>query len=288
MKYIVVTGASGGIGFETARYLLEKGYYVFGSVRTATDAAKLAGLFPRNFTPLVFDVNDDAAMSAAAEQVKTMLGEQNLAGLVNNAGMVVTGPILHMPKEKIQQQFEVNTFGPLVLCQLYFPLLRSRNGNPPGRIVNVSSLSAEIALPFMGPYSASKRALSNLAHALRREFYPYGIPVIDILPGRVKTGIVDTLAANAADFSGTDFEEGMTRYLDSAQYLRDRGLEPEVIAATIYRALCDANPKLRYVRPYKYFSRWKIPVNLPARVLDRLLAKRMRLLPSFLKNKNTL
>ncbi|MDZ4679074.1 MAG: SDR family NAD(P)-dependent oxidoreductase [Saprospiraceae bacterium] len=288
MKYIVVTGASGGIGFETVRYLLEKGFYVFGSVRTGADAAKLAGLFPRNFTPLIFDVTDEAAMSAAAEQVKAMLGEQNLAGLVNNAGMVVTGPILHMPKEKMRQQFEVNTFGPLVLCQLYFPLLRSRDGKPPGRIVNVSSLSAEIALPFMGPYSASKRALSNLAHALRREFYPYGIPVIDILPGRVKTGIVDTLAVNAADFSGTDFEEGMTRYLDSAQYLRDRGLSPEVVAATIYRALSDASPRLRYVRPYKYFSRWKIPVNLPTRVLDRLLAKRLRLLPGFLKNKNTL
>ncbi len=288
MKYIVVTGASGGIGFETVRYLLEKGFYVFGSVRSAADAAKLAGLFPQNFTPLIFDVTDDAAMSAAAEQVKAMLGEQNLAGLVNNAGMVVTGPILHMPKEKMRQQFEVNTFGPLTLCQLYFPLLRSRDGHPPGRIVNVSSLSAEIALPFMGPYSASKRALSNLAHALRREFYPYGIPVIDILPGRVKTGIVDTLAANAADFSGTDFEEGMARYLASAQYLRDRGLAPEAIAATIYRALSDANPRLRYVRPYKYFSRWKIPVNLPARVLDRLLAKRLRLLPGFLKNKNTL
>jgi len=288
MKYIVVTGASGGIGFETVRYLLEKGYYVFGSVRTTADAIKLAGLFSQNFTPLIFDVTDDAAMLASVEQVKAIVGEQNLSGLVNNAGIAITGPILHMPKEKMRHQFEVNTFGPLTLCQLYFPLLRSNGDAPAGRIVNVSSLSAEIALPFMGPYSASKRALSNLAHALRREFYPYGIQVIDIQPGRVKTGIVDTLAPNAADFSGTDFEEGMARYLDSAQYLRDRGLSPETIAATIYRALSDAKPRLRYVSPYKYFSRWKIPVNLPARVLDRLLAKRLRLLPGFLKNKNTL
>jgi len=288
MKYIVVTGASCGIGFETVRYLLEKGCYVFGSVRTAADAAKLAGLFPRNFTPLIFDVTDEAAMAASVSQVRAVLGENNLAGLVNNAGIVVSGPILHMPKEKMRHQFEVNTFGPLELCQLYFPLLKSKGNAPAGRIVNVSSLSAEIALPFMGPYSASKRALSNLAHALRREFYPYGIQVSDILPGRVKTGIVDTLAPNAADFSGTDFEEGMTRYLESAQYLRDRGLAPETVAATIYQALTDANPRLRYVRPYKYFSRWKIPVNLPARLLDRLLAKRLRLLPVFLKNKKTL
>lgn len=287
MKYIVVTGASGGIGFETVRYLLEKGYYVFGSVRTAADATKLATQFPHNFTPLIFDVTDEPAMIASVEQVRAVLGERNLSGLVNNAGIVVPGPMLHLSKEKMRHQFEVNTFGPLVLCQLYFPLLRSKGDTPAGRIVNVSSLSAEIALPFMGAYSASKRALSNLAHALRREYYPYGIQVIDIQPGRVKTGIVDTLAPNAAAFSGTDFEEGMTRYLDSAQYLRDRGLSPEVIAATIYRALSDARPQLRYVKPYRYFSRWKIPANLPARVLDRILAKRMRLLPGFLTNKNT-
>lgn len=287
MKYIVVTGASSGIGFETVRYLLEKGAYVFGSVRTAADAAKLTALFPQNFTPLVFDVTDEAAMAASVDQVKAVLGERNLSGLVNNAGIVVPGPILHLTKEKMRHQFEVNTFGPLVLCQLYFPLLKSKGEHPPGRIVNVSSLSAEIALPFMGPYSASKRALSNLAHALRREFYPYGIQVVDIQPGRVKTSIVDTLAPNAAAFLGTDFEEGMSLYLDSAQYLRDRGLSPEVVAATIYQALSDARPQLRYVKPYRYFSRWKIPASLPARMLDQILAKRLRLLPGFLKNKNT-
>jgi len=287
MKYIVVTGASSGIGFETVRYLLEKGYYVFGSVRTAADATKLAARFPLNFTPLVFDLTDEPAMIASVEQVTAILGDHNLSGLVNNAGIVVPGPMLHLSKEKMRHQFEVNTFGPLVLCQLYFPLLRSKGVHQPGRIVNVSSLAAEIALPFMGPYSASKRALSNLAHALRREYYPYGIQVIDIQPGRVKTGIVDTLASNAAPFSDTDFEAGMTRYLDSAQYLRDRGLSPEAIAATIYRALNDARPQLLYVKPYRYFSRWKIPANLPARMLDRILAKRMRLLPEFLKNKNT-
>ncbi|NUN99511.1 MAG: SDR family NAD(P)-dependent oxidoreductase [Saprospiraceae bacterium] len=287
MKYIVVTGASAGIGLETVRFLLGKGCYVFGSVRTTADADRLTGLFPENFTPLVFDLTDDVAMAASVEQVAAIIGESNLTGLINNAGIVVPGPILHLPKEKMRHQFEVNTFGPMVLCQLYFPLLKKKGNNPPGRIVNISSLSAEIALPFMGPYSASKRALSNLAHALRREFYPYGIQVVDIQPGRVKTGIVDTLAPNASHFIGTDFEAGMKRYLESAQYLRDRGLSPESIAASVYKALHEARPRLRYVKPYRYFSRWKIPSSLPARLLDRILAKRLGLLPEYLKNKNT-
>ncbi len=286
MKYIVVTGVSGGIGFETVRYLLEKGFYVFGSVRTAADAAKMTEIFSQNFKALVFDLTDDAAIAASVDQVKAVIGKNNLSGLVNNAGMVIPGPILHMPKEKMRLQFEVNTFGPLVLCQLYFPLLRGSAGNNPGRIVNVSSLSAEIALPFMGPYSASKRALSNLAHALRREYYPYGIEVIDIQPGRVKTGITDTLPANAADFSGTEFEEGMGLYLEAADEAGNWGLPPKAIATTIFKALTVAKPSLRYIRPYRYFSRWKIPASLPARVLDRILARRLRLLPGHLKNTN--
>ncbi len=287
MKYIVVTGASGGIGLATVRYLLDKGCYVFGSVRTAADAERLCKMFPRNFTPLIFDLTDDAAMAASVETVKAVIGTNNLTGLVNNAGMVITGPILHLSKEKMQQQFEVNTFGPLVLCQLYFPLLRKTATAKAGRIVNISSLSAEIALPFMGPYSASKRALSNLAHALRREFIPYGIEIVDLVPGRVHTNIIDTLPSDAGDFAGTDFENGMDLYLEEARGLRNYGLSPESIAATIYQALTVAKPRLRYIRSDRYFSRWKIPANLPVRLLDRLLAKRLRLLPGDLNNKKT-
>jgi len=284
MKYVVVTGASSGIGLATVQYLLDRGYYVFGSVRKDEDAKKLARLFAKNFQPLIFDVTDEPAIATAAAQVKQVIGDSNLSGLVNNAGMVISAPILHVSKAAMREQFDVNTFGAVTMAQVFFPLLKGTRGQAPGRIVNVTSISAEIAVPFLGPYSASKRALMSLCHTLRREYSPYGIKVVEVMPGRVNTGIIKKLPPNAQAYQSTDFAEAMTQYLREAQAAQGSGLSPESVAATVYQALSVATPKLRYVRPDQYLGRWKIPMNLPLRLVDRLLAKRLRLLPAFLKN----
>ena len=285
MRHIVLTGTSSGIGYATVRYLIDRGFYVFGCVRTEKDAAALRRAYPQQFSPLVFDLTDEKGIRDSAKEVKQHLDDQPLFGLVNNAAAVVSGPIAHVTKEDMFYQFEVNTFGPLNLCQVYFPLLKGKEGQQPGRIVNVTSLSGEIAMPFLGPYSASKRALMSMNHTLRREFYPYGIDVIEVVPGRVKTGIIEKLSEVSSEYDGTDFAEPMRRRMETAMEMREYGLEPEVISAAIHTALTARKPKYRYVKPDLYFKGYRLPTLLPARLIDRILGKQMRLLPSFLRSK---
>lgn len=285
MRHIVITGTSSGIGYATVKYLIERGFFVFGCVRTEKDAAELRKAYPQQFSPLVFDLVEEEGIRNSVKEVEQHLDGQPLFGLVNNAAAVVSGPIAHVSKEDMFYQFEVNTFGPLNLCQAYFPLLRGIEGQKPGRIVNVTSLSGEIAMPFLGPYSASKRALMSMNHTLRREFYPYGVDVIEVVPGRVKTGIIEKLNKVESQYAGTDFEEPMQRRMETAMEMREFGLEPEVISGAIHTALTTRKPKYRYVKPDLYFKGYRLPTMLPARMIDRILGKQMRLLPSFLRSK---
>src|SRR5271165_3413624 len=201
LKSVVVTGASTGIGWGTVKVLAEKGCHVFGSVRKQSDADRLRKEFGSRFTPLLMDVTDDDAVRQAAALVAEALGRETLAGLVNNAGIAVPGPLLHLKAEEYRHQLEVNLIAPLVVTQAFAPLLgtdRSRQGQP-GRIVNISSVGGKLGAPFLGAYVASKHGLEGMSQSLRRELLLYGIDVIVIGPGSVATPIWDK--AEADDFS---------------------------------------------------------------------------------------
>src|SRR6478672_2157414 len=171
MKSVVVTGASTGIGWGCAKVLTGKGFHVFGSVRKQADADRLKAEFGDRFTPLLFDVTDSAAVNRAAEQAAGELGGATLAGLVNNAGIAVAGPLLYLDVDELRRQPEVNVTGQMIVTQAFAPLLgadRSRKGEP-GRIVMITSVGGRNANPFTGPYNASKFALEGLSESLRRE-----------------------------------------------------------------------------------------------------------------------
>src|ERR1700759_3546653 len=123
MKSVVITGASTGIGHACAKLLLDKGFRVFGSVRKQADADRLKGEFGANFIPLLFDVTDEAAVLAAAREVRTALNGETLAGLVNNAGIAVAGPLLELPIEQFRRQMDINVIGPILAVQAFGPLL---------------------------------------------------------------------------------------------------------------------------------------------------------------------
>lgn len=191
MKCVVVTGVSSGIGHAIARMLLDKGFRVFGSVRKHSDAERLIVELGAGFTPLVFDVTDETAIRAAADEVRRALDGETLAGLVNNAGIAVAGPVLDLPADEFRRQFEVNVIGPILATQAFGPLLgtdRSLRGAP-GRIVMMSSIAGKFGNPLMAAYSASKHALNGLSDGLRRELMLFGIDVVVIMPGAVKTPI---------------------------------------------------------------------------------------------------
>src|SRR3954462_2581924 len=191
MRSVVVTGASTGIGWAIAKLLVGRGYRVFGSVRKQEDADRLTGEFGTTFTPLLFDVTDEAAVLAAARKVREALGGETLAGLVNNAGVAVAGPVLELPVDDFRRQMEINVIGPVIATQAFGPLLGADPSlkGPKGRIVMISSVAGKNGNPLLSPYSTSKHAIEGLSESLRREFMLFGIDVIVIGPGAVKTPI---------------------------------------------------------------------------------------------------
>ena len=193
MQSVVVTGVSTGIGWGVAKVLIGRGYRVFGSVRNPADADRLRQEWGGLYVPLIFDVTDEAAVRAAAAQVREALAGEPLAGLVNNAGIAVAGPLLLLPLADFRAQLEVNLIGVVAVIQAFAPLLAVADGADPearpGRIVNISSVGGKNAAPFLAPYAASKFGLEGLSESLRRELMILGIDVIIVAPGTVATAI---------------------------------------------------------------------------------------------------
>ena len=188
MQSVVITGASTGIGWASAKLLLERGFRVFGSVRKQADADRLKAEFGANFIPLLFDVTDEAAVLAAAREVRAALNGETLTGLVNNAGIAVAGPVLELAADEFRRQMEVNVIGPIIATQAFGPLLGS-DASLKGRIVMISSVAGRNGNPMSAAYSASKHAIEGLSESLRREMMLFGIDVIIVAPGAVKTPI---------------------------------------------------------------------------------------------------
>ena len=280
MKSVVVTGASTGIGWGCVKVLTGKGFHVFGSLRKQADADRLAKEFGSTFTPLLFDITDEAAVGAGARAVADRLGETPLAGLVNNAGIAVSGPLLHLEIAEFRQQLEVNVTGQLIVTQAFAPLLGAsadRISATPGRIVMISSVGGKLASPFVGPYNASKFALEGFSDSLRRELLIYGVDVIVVAPGAVATPIWDKAdSVDVARYTNTPYAralDGVKRYMLE---LGRKGFPPEKIGEVVHTALTTPGPRARYVVTPQPFQNW-LMLSLPKRVVDNLVGGRLGL-----------
>jgi NAD(P)-dependent dehydrogenase (short-subunit alcohol dehydrogenase family) len=294
-RRVLLTGAGGGIGRAAARELLSRGWIVFGGVRRETDARRLRRELGEGFTPLLLDVTDPRTVREAVRTVEAALGGANLDALVNNAGIACLGPLACLPVEKLREQFEVNLFGLFEVTRRFLPLLgatrrtrrrasrRTRQRatrNPPGRIVNVSSTSGRLAMPFFGFYSASKHAVEGLSDALRRELQLHGIRVVLIEPSIVRTPMVDKSVAQAAAFRETEYWPAVQAAVKAAGLDRPDGVLPvERVVRALLRALSSPHPRARYVVHRSRLLGWWLPRALPARLLDRLVGRALGLLP---------
>ena len=281
MRSVVITGASTGIGCASAKLLLERGFRVFGSVRKQADADRLGTEFGANFTPLIFDVTDEAAVLSAAREVRNALNGETLAGLVNNAGIAVAGPVLELAADEFRRQMEVNFIGPIIATQAFGPLLGSdpQLKGPKGRIVMISSVSGKHGNPLTSAYAASKHAIEGLSESLRRELMLFGIDVIIIAPGAVKTPIWSK--AEEVDFAAYK----NSPYFPALENIRAFmlgvsaiGLPAETIAEKVFEALTLPNPKVRYTLAPDPM-RQLIARVLPKRTLDKIIARRLGLMP---------
>ncbi|HEY1837861.1 MAG TPA: SDR family oxidoreductase [Rhizomicrobium sp.] len=279
MKSVVVTGASTGIGWGCVKVLIGKGFRVFGSVRKQADADRLSKEFGASFTPLLFDITDTAAVKRGADQVAAALGNETLAGLVNNAGIAVAGPLLYLDVDEFRQQLEINLTGQLIVIQTFAPLLgadTSRAGAP-GRIVNITSVGGRNANPFMGPYNASKFGFEGFSESLRRELMLFGIDVIVVAPGAVATPIWDKAEqVDVSRYANTPYAKALDTVRNYMLDMGRKGFPPETIGRAVWYALTTRKPKVHYTVTPAGFQDF-IVGHLPKRMVDGIIAGRLGL-----------
>lgn len=281
MQHVVITGVSTGIGKATADELVKNGYHVFGSVRKESDAEELQKKLGPGFTPLIFDVTDTKAVKAAVEKVRECIGKDNgLAALINNAGIGIGGPLMHQSIDEIRYHFEVNVLGVISVTQVFLPLLGAQQPRQfhPGKIINMSSVSGKLAFPFLGAYAGSKHALEAVSDSLRRELMIYGIDVIVIEPGSVKTEIWDKAEKQANNiYNGSDYTEILKDFQKRVLETGRAGVPPVIIARTIKKILNSKSSKARYALPDNWLFTWILPRILPDRLIDIIIAKKIGL-----------
>jgi len=274
MKNAMITGASTGIGQASAKYLADKGWRVFAGVRKTEDAERLSAELGERVRPVLCDVTDADIIKSAAEQVHNELQGQSLHGLVNNAGIAVAGPLLHLPPEEMTRQLDVNVTGQMRVTQAFAPLLGARKdfAGTPGRIVNISSVAGFQATPMLTPYACSKFALEAFTEGLRREMMLYGIDVVAINPGPIQTPIWDKAEMmDIEPYAHTDYARPIQKILKAVRAEADKALPAVRVAEAIHGALTDKTPKLNTVVIRKRFE-MALMKALPRRVVDNLIA----------------
>lgn len=277
-RAVVVTGASTGIGRAAVAKAVREGAHVFASVRKEADAESLKAEFGEAVTPLLFDVTDEAAVRAGAEQTAAVLGGNRLFGLVNNAGVAVPGPLLYLDSDELRTQFEINVLGVHNVIRAFAPLLGAdpdRTGKP-GRIVMISSVAGQDGNPFLGPYAMSKHALEGYSKSLRRELLLFGVDVIVIGPGAIATPIWDKAEeGDVARFQNTPYGPFIERVAKFMVENGRKGLPASDVGDLIWFCLTDPKPKTRYPILRRPFLDRTLPRLMGPRRVDGIVAQRL-------------
>ncbi len=242
-RTVLVTGASSGIGAATARVLAEAGHRVYAAGRRVGRLEQLAAGRP-GVVPLALDVTDPASIDAAVARIEAEAGGVDV--VVNNAGYAAVGPVETVDRDEVRRQFAVNVFGLLDVTRAVLPGMRERGR---GRLVNVSSVAGRTTFPGSGVYGASKHAVEALSDALRMEVAGFGIDVVVVEPGFVRTEITDAqVTADPAAAGGA-----YRRLADAAREYLERGVaggaEPDALARLIATIVAARNPRSRYPFP---------------------------------------
>jgi NAD(P)-dependent dehydrogenase (short-subunit alcohol dehydrogenase family) len=249
MRTAVITGASSGIGRACALSLSANGFRVFAGVRKEADGAALQADASGLLEPVYIDVTDEKSITAMAEQVAAAVGNAGIAGLVNNAGTTLPGPVEYLSLSGFRQQLEVNLVGPLAVTKALLPLLQAGCG----RVVNVTSVGGKAAIPMMAPYVAAKHGLEGLSDVLRLEFRRLGVHVSVIEPGFIATSMGGKLQRDTVDQIATLPDGGSRRYGPQMESIAASisehaasGSRPEVVADAVLHALTSDKPRTRY------------------------------------------
>lgn len=262
-KVALVTGASAGIGKAIVRRLLADGWTVYGAARRVD---QMADIQSEGAKIVAMDVTDDEAMKSAVDGI--LATEGRIDALVNNAGYGSHGAIESVPIDEARRQFEVNVFGLARLTQLVLPTMR---GTKSGTIVNIGSIAGRIWMPFGGWYHATKYAVEALSDALRMEVRPFGVRVVLVQPGAIKTEWADIAVGNLKTRS-----EGTVYAKSAASFSKilpgnEMAVGPEIVANVVAKAIHSRHPRHRYATPFHakmlIFMHWLLPTCVWERAL---------------------
>jgi NAD(P)-dependent dehydrogenase (short-subunit alcohol dehydrogenase family) len=277
---VVVTGASTGIGRATALLLDSRGYRVFAGVRKESDASDLAKDGSDRLTPITIDVTKAEQIEAAKQEVGEAVGDEGLAGLVNNAGVGNGGPVETLDLQDLRNVLEVNLVGQVAVTQAFLPLIRRRKGT----IVFIASIGGRIGSPYMSPYNTSKFGIEALGECLRTEVAPWDIDVVVVEPGSIDTPIWSK-GAETIDEQTEQMSEGAKRLYGKQlermdQVLKDtasRGIPPEKVAEAVHDAISSDKPRHRYLVGTDAKIAARLKGTLPDRVFSKLAAHQFKM-----------
>lgn len=245
-KSVVVTGASSGIGYASVDRMSRAGWRVFATVRKASDQNRLRSA---NVYPVIMDVQDATTISTAAGEIATQLSGAGLDGLVNVAGIGMVRPLENVSMADVREIFEINCFGQLATIQAFCAMLRKNRG----RIVNITSVGVNLAIPFGGLLNSSKSAFGMLSDTLRLELRGFGVRVIAIEPGSISTPAVDKTLGNLEEVIRGLPQDAQQRYGAMIRSVGQRGYameksgsSPDVVAHAVQHALTSSRPRIRY------------------------------------------
>lgn len=248
-KTILITGCSTGLGLAASRLFAEQGYRVIATVRRQEDAERLRAEDRGRIHPVICDVTVAEHVAALPGHVREITGSDRLDGLINNAGMMLEpGPVEFQRMENIRAQFDVNLFGMIAVTRALLPLLGTADttGGHAGRIINLSSIEGRVASPFISAYTATKHAIEGFSSSLRRELRLFGIKVIVVAPGGIKTEMWRKNTFPVEPLEGTAYEDSFRKMSHALKDMENESATADEVARLLVRVFETRRPKSRY------------------------------------------
>ena len=279
----VVTGSSSGIGFETALLLARSGFHTYATMRNLEKSKNITEIANTEKLPLQvvqLDVNDDISVKNAIDKIVAAAENKRIDVLVNNAGYGLFGSLEDISIEEIKAQFETNFFGVIRVTQQVLPIMRKQNSGG-GTIVNVSSVGGRIGVPILSAYQSTKFALEGLSESMSYELEPFGIRVVIIEPGFIRTNIVNssTPAEKALDPKSPYFPlmQKVKNYFKSMMENASSSSPPEEVAKVILQAITSKNPQLRYTVGNDAATIIQARMNMPDKEFRKMVIQNLSL-----------
>ncbi len=279
MKTILITGASTGIGWDSVRALVEKGYRVVGTVRNETDAAKLRQSFSNQVVPIIIDLIELEAISQLPFILKERFQIEKLDGLVNNAGIALAGPFLDQDFSEIEKTIRINVLALMKVTQVLLPMLGAHGGaSHAGTIVNISSIAGTGGAPFLSAYAASKHAVEGFSDVLRKELMLFGIKVVVIGPGSIKTPIWNKgFEVLRTHYEKSIYANAFNRFMALVKSEIENALDVSRVSDLVVESFESSYPKFRYAPIPRPLTNWYLPRIIPKRLYNFLTAKALGL-----------